>query len=93
MAVIKLVLSHHAIQIYQDGEHGEENMGEIQEWGFGHVMLERQETLCGGTYLCNFSPWEVKEGGLEVQDHPGLHSDFQASLSYMQRCPADKMAH
>ena len=67
MAVIKLFLSHHAIQIYQDGEHGEENMGEIQEWGFGHVMLERQETLCGGTYICNFSPWEVKEGGLVLK--------------------------
>lgn len=27
--------------------------------------------------------WEVEEGEFKVQDQPGLHSDFQANLSYM----------
>lgn len=39
-------------------------LGQSREWGFGPVMSERQETLHGGTYLCNLSTWEAKEGGL-----------------------------
>lgn len=32
------------------------------------------------------SPSEVKTGGLEAQDHPPPHSEFQASLGYMRPC-------
>lgn len=33
-------------------------------------------------YTYNLSTWEGEGEGLRVQSHPGLHSKFEASLSY-----------
>lgn len=41
---------------------------------------------------CNLSPWEVKEGGPEIQGHSSLYSKFLASLDppHMQNTPKQK---
>jgi hypothetical protein len=35
--------------------------------------------------ICTYTPhtWEVEAGRSQVQDQPGLHSEFQANLSYI----------
>ena len=38
----------------------------------------------GGVHMCTPSTWKGKTGGSEVQGHPGLHSEFEASLSYLR---------
>jgi hypothetical protein len=33
----------------------------------------------------NSSTWEIKAGGLRIEGHPGLHKEFQVSLSCIVR--------
>lgn len=37
-------------------------------------------------HICNQNTWEVEAGGSEVQGHPWLHSEFEASLGYVRLC-------
>jgi hypothetical protein len=34
---------------------------------------------------CNPSIWKAEAGGLRVQDHSGLYSEFEDSLGYVVR--------
>jgi hypothetical protein len=34
-------------------------------------------------YKCNTSTWEAEAGGSQIQGHPSLHSEFEASLGYI----------
>lgn len=39
-----------------------------------------------GTHVGKHSTWEKEARGLEVQGHPWLHMECEASLSYMRLC-------
>lgn len=35
-------------------------------------------------HICNLSIWEVEARGSDIEGHAQLHSEFEASLSYMK---------
>lgn len=42
-------------------------------------------------HVCNPHTWEMEMGGSEIQRHPPLYSEFQASLNYTK--PYFKYTH
>lgn len=70
-----------------------ETEGETPEdWGYssiGQVLASSHETL-GLTLRAalnasvNRGTWEVEAGGSQVQGHPQLHNEFEASLAYLK---------
>lgn len=37
-------------------------------------------------FACNLSTWDMVLGGSEIQGHPQLHGEFEASLAYTRPC-------
>lgn len=40
--------------------------------------------LTNSSHQKPLGPWEAEAGGLTIQGHPQLHSEFEASLGYVR---------